>query len=102
MATIDEAREAKEALRASLADRAGIAGVGIAPADGAAGDAVREPVDPGDAGAVDYVLQVNVESATMTDGLPPQVHGVAVRVRVVGRIEPQEQPELGPDPDPDR
>ena len=69
MADLQQARTAKESLRRTLAGRADVRGIGIAPAsDG-------------------YGLQVNVHSEGA--GVPRRVDGVDVRVRVVGAVHAQ-------------
>lgn len=68
MADLNEARAAKARLRSDLAGRDGVCGVGIArSSDG-------------------YHVQVNLQRESDRSGVPGQVEGVPVDVRVSGRI----------------
>jgi hypothetical protein len=69
MADLDTARAAKARLRSDLAGRDGVCGVGIARGS--------------DGG---YHLQVNLERESDRTGVPGQVEGVLVDVRVSGPI----------------
>lgn len=104
MATLAEARSARQALDDAVADVEGVVGVGITrlpgpgPGPGAEpgsepgsgpGAAPTEPAGREPAAAAvldDYALQVNLADAAARDDVPDQVAGVRVRVRVVGRI----------------
>jgi hypothetical protein len=101
VASLEQARAAKSALQRALAGRDGVTGIGLTQglddADGA-GDAagIRDggaasQADPGrDARggeSADWRLQVNVVDAAVAGAVPPEVDGVAVVVRVTGRIE---------------
>ena len=69
MAELSKARAAKARLRSDLAGRDGIRGVGIArTADG-------------------YQVRVNLRRESDRDGVPRQVDGVPVDVRVSGSIQ---------------
>jgi hypothetical protein len=68
MADLNEARAAKARLRSDLAGRDGVCGVGIARAsDG-------------------YHVRVNLQRESDRKGVPAQVQGVPVDVRVSGSI----------------
>lgn len=70
MADLEEARAAKARLRTSLADHAGIRGIGLTKMPGG------------------YCLLVNVARAE-DDDIPGAFDGVPVRVRVVGAVHAQ-------------
>lgn len=67
MATYREAEAAQEVASAILGDDDNVAGIGVARANGGFG------------------VRVNLESPG--SGLPPEINGVPVLIRVVGRIE---------------
>jgi hypothetical protein len=67
---MNEARSAKAELRESLRSVDGVQGVGLA----------RRGDDH------DWVLQVNVLNVRARKDVPPDVHGVPVRVSVVGAV----------------
>ncbi|MHA7133872.1 hypothetical protein [Oerskovia turbata] len=101
MASLEQARAAKDALQRALAGSDGVTGIGLTRGPGdtdGAGDAagVRDggaasQAEPGrDARggeSADWRLQVNVLDAAAAGAVPPEVDGVAVVVRVTGRIE---------------
>ena len=66
----DSARTAKERLRAELAPLAGVGGIGIGRRDGS------------------YVVTVDVVEQTVCEHVPQTWDGVAVEVRVTGRVVP--------------
>ena len=68
MADLDRARAAKARLRSDLAGRDGVCGVGISR------------------GSDGYHLRVNLERESDRTGVPGQVEGVPVDVRVSGTI----------------
>jgi hypothetical protein len=68
MADLNEARAAKARLRSDLAGRDGICGVGISRGSGG------------------YRLRVNLQRESDRTGVPAQVEGVPVDVRVSGVI----------------
>jgi hypothetical protein len=68
MADLNQARAAKARLRSDLAGRDGVRGVGIAR------------------GSDGYHVQVNLQRESDRTGLPVQVQGVPVDVRVSGAI----------------
>jgi hypothetical protein len=70
MVTIDQARAAKAELRKAVERVDGVCGVGLAQRGG----------------DTDWVLQVNVETVRARKDVPPAVHGVPVRVHVVGPV----------------
>ncbi|PFG41731.1 hypothetical protein ATJ88_0373 [Isoptericola jiangsuensis] len=70
MVTMNEARSAKAELRESLRDVDGVQGVGLA----------RRGDDR------DWVLQVNVLNVRARKDVPPDIHGVPVRVHVIGAV----------------
>lgn len=86
MASIEQAREAKAALKQALAGQDGVTGIGLrhegAGAAGRTGDA-----GPQAEAADTWCLQVNVVDAAATGDVPQEVDGVAVVVRVTGRID---------------
>jgi hypothetical protein len=90
VASLEQARRAKDALRRALADLGGVTGVGIArdPGEADADDDDGVPAADPTAAPDDYWrLQVNVVDAAAASTVPAEVDGVAVAVRVTGRIE---------------
>ncbi|QDW61436.1 hypothetical protein [Oerskovia sp. KBS0722] len=87
MASIEQAREAKAALRQALAGQDGVTGIGLrhegAEAVGGADGTAAQTEAPADT----WCLQVNVVDAAASGGVPQEVDGVAVVVRVTGRID---------------
>lgn len=84
MASLEQARRAKDELRRALADLGGVTGVGVARDQGDGDAATADPTAAPD----DYWrLQVNVVDAAAASAVPAEVDGVAVAVRVTGRIE---------------
>jgi hypothetical protein len=71
MVDIERARAAKQHLRRDLDGRDGIRAIGLGR------------------GEDGYRLQVGVASRADADGLPAEVDGVTVRVRVVGAVQAQ-------------
>ena len=68
MATLTEARAAKEKLLRSIAKRSDVNGVGLTRGEGG------------------YGLKVNLVEGGRARALPTEIDGVPVRVEVVGRI----------------
>lgn len=75
VATLEQARAAKQALREALAGADGITGVGLEPAE-----------TPHDDAPDAWCVLVNVVRADAVE-VPSDVDGVPVRVRVTGTIE---------------
>jgi hypothetical protein len=71
MATLDEARSAKDVALALFSKRRSVNGIGIA----------REPSG--------YIVRINAEHGVR--GVPPEIDGVPVVVHIVGRIFAQAQ-----------
>ncbi|MBL0886057.1 hypothetical protein [Myceligenerans indicum] len=111
MATLDEARAAKQGLRAAVSSISGVVGIGVAPEFTSPvdperptprGTALQRVSAPGAARvnvlaqqvAVDdlpgadggWVLQVNVVDPAVVDKIPEEIADVSVRVRVVGAV----------------
>jgi hypothetical protein len=85
VASLEQARGAKDALRRALADLGGVTGIGVARVqdDGHDARTADLPAAPDD----HWRLQVNVIDAAAASAVPAEVDGVAVVVRVTGRIE---------------
>lgn len=74
MATIDEARAAKEKVTRLLEGRPGLRGIGLSRFNGG------------------YALKVNIADRAYAPDVPDDVDGVPVKVEVVGEIRPRSGP----------
>ncbi|MBD7951470.1 MULTISPECIES: hypothetical protein [Oerskovia] len=86
MASIEQAREAKAALKQALAGQDGVTGIGLRH-EGADAAGRSEAAKAQSEATDTWCLQVNVVDAAASGDVPQEVDGVAVVVRVTGRIE---------------